>query len=444
MTIWQKSLLLMLLRARLEGERTADWRGLHRRDRGWFLSHGERRRWRLLADWLSQWEVPRLGVLSLLIPGLSAVALLSGFSLMAALLEFLPHGRINLLWFLLIGVALPALWWLLALLLPSAQVPLPLHTLVQRRLPKALGSAAPELTLAPLLGRTVLLLGQALSLLFAIGMVAAFVLYLAVTDLAFGWSSTLAPGGDWLHQITSLLSLPWSQLWPAAVPTLELVELSHHLRATPADPTQAARLGEWWRFLLMSLISYVLLPRLLSTAVHYLRLGAMQRRLIEGDALIGGLWQRLTTEWVDHDAEVVKQREAGALNAPVERGEGHYERVVSWGIWPEGTLDGVMDGGTRLAIEHPDDIDAALTRLREQSGGSGLLLCKGWEPPTGELADLCARLAGIGGRWLLQPIPLEGMDEVRRQALMASWIAFMEQLPGEFHLIDGMIREGDT
>ncbi|GAB6042427.1 DUF2868 domain-containing protein [Endothiovibrio diazotrophicus] len=432
--LWKRSLLLLRLRHRLEPERAVDWRTLHRRDRQWYLASAERRRWPLLAAWLGQWETPVHDRLALLLAGFGVVALAAGFALVAGLLTFSPLERINLLWFLLLAVFLPLLWWLLTLLFHATGLPLPLADLLKRRLPaEALASPA-----APLVSATARLLGHALATLFALGMVAAFALYLLVTDLAFGWSSTLQLGGDWLHRATSLLAAPWASLWPAAVPSAELVEATRHFRAALPEGGDPARLGQWWRFLWMCLVTYVLLPRLASTAFYWWQLRAMQRALVENDVLIGGLWQRFTTEWADHEAEVVEQRQPAPALAPLEHGEAAYAAAIRWGVWPAGLAGPASRHASAwYTVADPEEADAVVARLELPPGAAGLLLCKGWEPPTGELADFCRRLATMPGRWFLQPLPLPEMDGPRRRALMASWVACMAELPEGFHLIDG-------
>ncbi|MCW8949095.1 MAG: hypothetical protein OQL17_03865, partial [Sedimenticola sp.] len=101
MSIWEKSILLILLRRRLEAERTTDWQTLHKRDRGWFLSQGDSNPWAVLRAWLTQWDETHRITATLFVFGLGALALALGFLLVAGLVEFLTFERINLLWFML-------------------------------------------------------------------------------------------------------------------------------------------------------------------------------------------------------------------------------------------------------------------------------------------------------------------------------------------------------
>ncbi len=438
MSIWERSLLLVLLRRRLEAERTTDWQVLHKRDRRWFLAQSESHPWLVLRDWLAQWgDTPQSSV-GLFVYGLGFTALVLGFVLVAGLVEFMTFERINLLWFMLIAILLPFVWWLGALFFSSAQVPFPLRTLFEHRLP----SGAFSTPLMPLLKLTVVTLGQQLSMLFSLGMLMAFLLYLLVTDLAFGWSSTLNLSSELIHQITRIIAWPWKNLWPAAVPSMELVEQTHYFRVAPVSLEQPALFGQWWRFLLMSLLLYVVFPRVISGTFFRYRLNRMQAGVRKSDALISGLWQRLTTELIDHEAQPVEQREPSSAMPIIEDAGVVYKQVLSWGVWPEDTLHafgqklGVDNSDIYWAnVDSPKKAESTLEALKLLADAPLLLLCKGWEPPTGEVEDYCNALSKLRTHLFLWPVPLQGMDDARQALLIESWRAFMGQLPECFHLI---------
>lgn len=435
---WEKTRLLTLLRRRLETERTTDWQTLHKRDRDWYLTQSGTNPWLVLHAWLSRWGDAQHSGVGLLVYGLGALALAAGFLLVAGLVEFLTFERINLLWFMLIAILLPLGWWLAALFFYSTQVPFPLRTLFEHRLPQA----AFATSLRPLLRLTVVALGQQLSLLFALGMVLAFLLYLLVTDLAFGWSSTLDISAAMIHQVTSVISWPWHQLWPAAVPSMELIEQTHYFRAAPVTAEQPELFGQWWRFLLLSLLVYVLFPRLITATFYRYRLQKMQDRVCESDALIGGLWQRLTSELIDHEAQPVEQREPSSDMPITEEIGVAYRQILSWGVWPDEVMHTLRqklgaDGSAIYwaDIDSPKAAEATLAALKSLTDAPLLLLCKGWEPPTGELEDYCTALSELRSHLFLWPVPLTGMDEGRQRLLIESWQVFMGQLPECFHLI---------
>ena len=84
-------------------------------------------------------------------------------------------------------------------------------------------------------------LTQSFGVAFNLGAVSGALGYLLFTDIAFYWSTTLpwlSPGR--FHGITSALALPWSSIFPDAVPSLFLVQATQYSRlagesVAPAD-----------------------------------------------------------------------------------------------------------------------------------------------------------------------------------------------------------------
>lgn len=440
MGIYQRSALLSHLRLRLEKDRDQDWQALQGRERKWFLSRRAGSRWTLLDAWLREFSTTPAAGIGLLSVGLNFLGIAAGFALIAGLLEFRSFERINLLWFLLLAIALPLLWWLLGLLLARSEGGFPLLTLMQQRAPAWMQNQ----TLFPLLRQTAVVFSQQISLLFATGMLLAFLIYLLVTDLAFGWSSTIDIGAASLHSITSVLAWPWQLIWPDAVPSLALVEQSRFYRAAPAVVNAPANLGHWWRFLLMCLLVYVWLPRLLSYAVLRWRLARMQKNCFANDALIAGWWQRLQNDAVSQQAESVMQlgitneSDEGVTRLPVCR------HVVLWGTWSDAQWNPVKETLNKKIPEFQLYKVKDKQWLAETTGGilsapteGALIVCKGWEPPTGELADFCRAITAGNGARYLWPVPLAGMSDERITAFNRSWRAFVPTLPDCFTLYLG-------
>ena len=110
---------------------------------------------------------------------------------------------------------------------------------------------------------------------FALGFnVAAILAFVALTygnDPTFGWRSTML-SSEQMHGITDTIALPWSRVWPEAVPTLDQVEYvkdssKENIRLTLSPEQRIRDLGMWaslWPFLLASLLCYGLFPRLLT------------------------------------------------------------------------------------------------------------------------------------------------------------------------------------
>lgn len=104
---------------------------------------------------------------------------------------------------------------------------------------------------------------------FNAGALAVLLVEVTVTDLAFGWSTTLELGPERFFQICERLSLPWSLWFPEAVPSLDLVRATQYFRLEGAyvGATEGSRIadpslsGRWWPFLAACVVVYGLLPR---------------------------------------------------------------------------------------------------------------------------------------------------------------------------------------
>ncbi len=302
MGIYKKSALLSLLRLRLEEDRSHDWQALQGRERSWYLGQANRKRWALVPAWLAKFSTASIGPLGGIVLILNLVGLIAGFSLVAGLLEFQTFGRINLLWFMVLAVGAPFVFWLFGLLVAASGGNFPLLSLVEHRMPQWMNnptltsSAAPDCGGAQSAGVPVLRVWHAAGLA---ALPAGYRSRIRLVVYAGYFSGSL-------HALSTALTWPWHALWPDAVPSLSLVEQTRYFRSAPGTAAAPAALGQWWRFLLMCLLVYVLLPRVLSYAWHRLRLSRMQARLFENDALVAGWWQRMSNESLSQDAAACK------------------------------------------------------------------------------------------------------------------------------------------
>lgn len=106
---------------------------------------------------------------------------------------------------------------------------------------------------------------QAATVTFNVGLLAATFLKISVSDVAFGWQSTLQLTAQALHKLTSWIALPWSWFLGEGTgyPTLQEVEGSRIILKDGIAHLATENLISWWPFLLMCVLVYSLLPRLL-------------------------------------------------------------------------------------------------------------------------------------------------------------------------------------
>lgn len=95
------------------------------------------------------------------------------------------------------------------------------------------------------------------------GMVVAFLVKVAGSDLAFAWQSTLNLKPDELARFLGILGAPWKSFLPEAVPTLAQIEGSRVFLKEGIAGLEGAKLAAWWGFMVMALLVYGLFPRFL-------------------------------------------------------------------------------------------------------------------------------------------------------------------------------------
>ena len=98
------------------------------------------------------------------------------------------------------------------------------------------------------------------------------------TDLAFGWGSALNVSPGTIHGLAQVIALPWSWLFGQGVglPTLDQVAGTRIALKDPLFLYDAADLRSWRWFLVLSVFTYGLLPRLLLLGLSVLK----QRRAL--------------------------------------------------------------------------------------------------------------------------------------------------------------------
>ncbi|MFP4532406.1 MAG: DUF2868 domain-containing protein [Desulfobacterales bacterium] len=116
-----------------------------------------------------------------------------------------------------------------------------------------------------ILCRPVFIIGQIFGICFNAGIIGVLLLRVTITDLAFGWQSTLQPAGETVYRIVDTIALPWSWFLPEAIahPTIAQIEGSQFVLKQGMQHLNNADLVAWWPFLLLAVLFYGLIPRLL-------------------------------------------------------------------------------------------------------------------------------------------------------------------------------------
>lgn len=168
------------------------------------------------------------------------------------------------------------------------------------------------------------------------------------TDLVFAWSTTLDVSAAQVHTYVAALGLPWSWI-EDAVPSASTVEASQWMRMegrfvdVEGAPSDSRATAAWWRYLVLGLVAYGLLPRLAALALGAAMARAAQRRVSLDHGGYQRLFERLlfaarSRAWQGPDADRIRgdapdvTAAGGAARAEVERAAQQRPRwLVAWG-----------------------------------------------------------------------------------------------------------------
>jgi hypothetical protein len=238
---------------------------------------------------------------------------------------------------------------------------------------------------------------------FFTGALATAWLLVAFTDLAFGWSTTLKLAAEDVHRFFFALALPWAGWLPAAVPEPALTEASQYVRLASVhqDAGEAARLGDWWPFVLMVVLVYGMLPRLVLLMCASWRLRIAIHRWVLNNVDVTALLDRLDSPSVTYDAdpEAAPEEMAGLRLSPLPEAAQGTVQVLVWNDAMSTSAAGDflreqlgLSAGAIGAFSVLDSAEIWEEKLAELGSnmaaiGRLVVISKGWEPPLLEFVD---------------------------------------------------------
>ncbi len=335
----------------------------------------------------------------------SAVALfVLGFLSGVAILYYDGSRPVNLIWYLLVGVALPFLGALVSLFVmlkrPSseklhANIAFVLAQSIQKRYPsfsKILSNSDPSMWSSLLI-----YYAQKLSVFFVLGVFIALVVTVMGKDVAFTWSTTLHVSSETFYGFVKKLSYPWSHLFEDATVTRELVQKSRYFRLggeiAKELTSNAAILGEWWKFLAMSTLFYAILPRVFTLLLSAVLLKRSLKKALKGTPRISALLDDMREPFVHVDTSHSADLDSLSAGLPQECNifapKSLYKKIVGYSI-DESTLHLVADI-KNIKTKSFESMGAHF--LSDIFTADTLLILKGWEAPTLELVEKIAKTA---------------------------------------------------
>lgn len=253
---------------------------------------------------------------------------------------------------------------------------------------------------------------QILSMSFSCGCLFLYLLLLLGSDISFVWRSTLLEPGNLLPTL-EVLALPW-QFWPAAQPSLELIESTRDFRIDDRDATQGV-VGLWWQYILAAQITYNLLPRALMLLVAR----AVYARRVR-QAGVHSMEEANTT-----NSATTAAPQLAALSATVTA---PYV-LLDWAEAPAICHEQIQQRlGAAAEIRKLAPVSGSPLAVTDASQ-SIVVLVKSWEPPLGELADALAETKAVRAASLL-PLDWNKQGIIEPTAAhLDEWRRFAATLP---------------
>ncbi|MBV1905388.1 MAG: DUF2868 domain-containing protein [Pseudomonadales bacterium] len=247
---------------------------------------------------------------------------------------------------------------------------------------------------------------QLMGLAFNIGALAVGILLIIFTDLAFGWTSTLVFETKEFQALIRLVSMPWSAIWPEALPTDALIEQSRFFRLeTDGVAENMARdLRAWWPFLVACILVYGLMPRLLLLLASQFLLRRATLSLLMEHPQIEALLERMRGAELALGAKGQEPQPAVMAEADYIKPDKPTGRVPVI-IWAEAApLDkwlnylrdeyGIKAGVTFEAggVRTLSEDRACVASLAASNSTAIIVVVKSWEPPVNDVLDFIKSL----------------------------------------------------
>ena len=378
--------------------------------------------------WLSEASAAALG---------RVLALFFGFSSMAAFLLTSGRGLVNVFMFLLLFVFVQLLLcavaaWVMARTVGGREpVVLPVNparALVARAFPdrRYLREAQSVLRLV------FLRYGQELGAIFTLGAVSAFFVVLALSDFTFVWGSTFQLSDSLVEEMTAWMAAPWSAWLPQATVSGDLIFASRfHPALTSLSPVNIEDMRGWWPFLILSMVTYGLLPRLLLWLLSKFFYGRQMRaafvRLPGSERVLARMKAPLVKTQGEGAGAYLPEAESGRavidrrlllLNwanvlAPVD-----IASFAEFAAVPEGNI---VNAGLGSLSDEMEQLGSRLAKPVEHI----LVAVKSWEPPMADLADFLGNFARVPRCTLfLVPLPHKSVSTTR----LGDWQLFARGL----------------
>ena len=283
--------------------------------------------------------------------------------------------------------------------------------------------------------RPFFLLAQLFGISFNAGVLAATLLKVIGSDVAFGWQTTLQISAEAVYTLVRWISLPWSWLLPSyGCPSMAQIQGSKLILKDGIYHLATHDLVSWWPFLCLSVVFYGLLPRLILFVygifqqlreLNGLRFNhgryrqlvhRMQTPLVSTRATVETEEQRREQEPREESIEVQEDRGRGEEPEVTSSPENVSGMATLLALVPDELFEDCpqkefkQQVRARLGYDitailpvwtleqsEDEDLETVRTTMRTKKCEDVLLLQEAWQPPIQELLSFLEKLRRITG-----------------------------------------------
>jgi len=439
------------------------YRGSHEENRLFAISQKNQKPLAILLEWLQKnlYRITTplesnkyLHYLTIFSSLFGFMALFLGFSTGFALLSYSGSKPVNVIYLLLVMIGLPLLSMTLSLLsivfgniganIFARLSPLYYLEKVVKFLPFAKNIEFSSLPFSLTLSKWIFLQRvQIFSFLFSLGLFFALILMIISKDIAFGWSTTLQVDDSSFQSLLATLSFPWREFVPSAVPSLDLVEVSHYFRlGEHLDKNMihnADKLGAWWKFLAMATFTYALVFRLIFWVMTYYGFKRELKKEFFSLDGVSTLIKEFKTPFVStksHGTEKHLKIKEDSTREVDEYLNGEYQTILGWNFSDEQLLL-IKDslGVNSKNIESVGGKNSLLddNKIIDRLKGDVLVYVKAWEPPTMDFMDFLEDILDNSSIKRVDIVPLGTVENHYKNSKedMAVWLRKLESIDSD-------------
>ena len=380
---------------------------------------------------------------------LAILAFLLGLFSGMGLLSYSGHEPVNVIYFLAMVVLLPLFTMTLtffSMLKAGSSHSFLVHISpafwmerVLQLLPKKVQHTLKEFPLTPQLTNWMLIKrSQLLALLFSLGLLVSLLGMVTTKDIAFAWSTTLQVSPQEFHAYLLSIAFAWRDLFPWAVPSLELIEQSQYFRLGENLDMRmiqnASKLGEWWKFLAFATLFYAILLRF---TLWLFTLWGFKYALfksflnLEGCAtLLREMNEPIISTASPKEEQLFSSHEK-QYGMQIAKLNSSYDVTLGWAMSSSELR--VLNDTMHVTSKEVFEVGGANSLSEDsaiisKSQGNVLFYVKSWEPPTMDFVDFLEELTPMVERVTLTPRGTSKEKYVATQKELEMWGRKLETL----------------